>query len=153
MRRATILFRGQLQGCIIAAEDGAKGFDGKLVIGALGEAGDGDAAYDAGALNRERKRSAVGSVIGHGKALRFIDGFVLDFLDEPEGVGTAVESRDHIALAAHPLGVIGRGALKGRIEKRLTEAADIDDYGETALYGQRSEERAELPGSLDIEAR
>ena len=40
---------------MVAAEFDAEAFDGEVVIFALGEAGDGDAADDASAFNMDRK--------------------------------------------------------------------------------------------------
>jgi hypothetical protein len=44
-----------LQGRVIFVEEFAEDFYYEFVVGALGEAGDGDTADDAGALNSERE--------------------------------------------------------------------------------------------------
>jgi hypothetical protein len=59
VREAGVLLMSQLQFRVIAAENGAQRLDYKLMIGALGEPGDGYAAHDARAFYGERKRSAM----------------------------------------------------------------------------------------------
>ncbi len=51
---------------MVAAEFDAEGFDDEVVVFALGEAGDGDAADDAGSGDVDGEAAAVGGVVGVG---------------------------------------------------------------------------------------
>jgi len=132
-RRADRLFRRKLEVFVVAAEDSAECFDDQFVILTHGKAGDGDAADDAGVDDAKREGTAVGSVVGERKALALVDGFAFQFFVQRSGVGTVVEAGDDVSFAAHPFGIVGRGAIHGGVEERVTEAADIDDDGQIAL--------------------
>jgi len=75
--RGDSLLCSQLQFRVVAAERDAQCFDHKFVIGALGQTGDGYAAYHARARYSERKRAAVGSVVGERKAVFVVQRIVL----------------------------------------------------------------------------
>lgn len=58
---------------VILADFEADGFDDELMIGALGKAGDGDAADDARSRNANGEAAAVGGVVDGGQALFFFE--------------------------------------------------------------------------------
>ena len=64
-----------------------------------------------------------------------------------------MEARHHVALAAHPLGIVGSGAVERRIKQRLPETPHVNDQGEAALYGHGANARAEIPCNLRIQSR
>ena len=64
-----------------------------------------------------------------------------------------MEARDHVALAAHPLGIVGSGAVERGIEQRLPEAAHIDHQRQAAFERHRIDPRAQVPRHLRIQAR
>ena len=64
------------EGVVVAAEFDAEGFDDEIVVFALGEAGDGDAADDAGSGDVDGEAAAVGGVVGVGKVVAVGEGAV-----------------------------------------------------------------------------
>jgi hypothetical protein len=141
---------------VVAAEFEAEGFDGEVVVFALGEAGDGDAADDSGAVDVEGEAAAVGGVVGVGEAVAFGEGAVVLLEREADGVGAAVEAGDYVRFALYPAGAVGGGSGEGGVEEglvRLAEAADVDHDGLVAGDGQLAEREAEAPGGVVVEAR
>jgi len=130
--------RGEAEGVVVAPEFEAEGFDDQVVVVALGETGDGEAADDSGAVDVEGEAAAVGGVVGVGEAVAFGEGAVVVREGEADGVGAAMEAGDDVRFALHPAGVVRRGAGEGGVEERLVglaEAADVDDDGVFARYG------------------
>ena len=76
---------------------------------------------------RSRRRAGPGSA-------PCVSPLIFSFM--PDGVRTAIEARDDVALAAHPFDVVGRCAVHGGIKERLAESADVDHHGELALVGR-----------------
>lgn len=93
----------------------------------------------------------MAGVIGDGQAPSFKQGGLALFQVEADSEGTAMETENDIAFAAHPLGVVGCSSRKCRIEERLGGAADIDDKGVGALDGERAEAGAETPRRFFVE--
>jgi hypothetical protein len=132
----------------------AEGFDDEVVVFALWEAGDGDAADDAGAGDVDREAAAVGGVVGVGEVVAFAEGAVALLERQTDGIRAAMEASDDVGFALHPARVVGRGASERGVEEwlvRLAEAADIDDEGLTAGDGQLAEALAETPGGVVVE--
>lgn len=144
-------WRGQAELLIIFVEFEADGLDGEFVIVALGQAGDGDAADDACALDANGEAAAVGGVVDGGEPLFFFERGVRAGELATDGVRAAVEARYDVDFAADPLGLIGDCAGKRAVEELLAEAADIDGETATALDGERAEARAEVPGGGFVE--
>ncbi len=118
---------------------GAEGFDDELVVGALGEAGDGDGADDSGVGEGDGEGAAVGGVVGVGEGVFGFEGDALFGEVEAGGVGAAVEAGDDVRFAVDPAGVVGRGSGQGGEEELLVgvaEAADVDDDGGFAVEGE-----------------
>ena len=98
---------GEAQGVVIFFEGEAEGFDDEVVIFALGEAGDGDCADDAGAGDVDGEAAAVGGVVGVGEVVAVAEGAVGLLEHEADGVGWAVEAGDDVGFALDPAGVVG----------------------------------------------
>ena len=105
-----LLEGGETEGCVVVVEGDAEGFDGEVVVFALGEAGDGDSAYDACSGDGDRDAAAVGGVVGVGEAVLLVEGGAVVLELEAERVGAAVEAGDHVGFALDPACVVGRGA-------------------------------------------
>ena len=58
---------GEAEGVVVATEFDAEGFDDEVVVLALGKAGDGDAADDAGSDDVDGEAAAVGGVVSVGE--------------------------------------------------------------------------------------
>jgi len=139
---------------VVAAEFDAEAFDGEVVVFALGKAGDGDAADDAGAGDVDGKAAAVGGVVGVGESVFFAEGGAALLEVEADLVRAAVEAGDYVGFALDPAGVVGCGAGESGVEEglvRIAEAADVDDDGELAGEGQLAEGEAEAPGGVVVE--
>ena len=136
---------GRRNAAIVAAQHRAQRLDHQVVIVALRQAGDGDAADDARAFHDQRERAAVGRIIGDGKPIAFEQRGAFRFLGHADGVRAAMEARDHVALAAHPFDVIGRGAFERGIKQRLPETAHVDHQRQSAFqrHGRRREPRSQ----------
>jgi hypothetical protein len=83
---------------VIFFEFEAEGFDDEVVVFSLGQAGDGDAAYDARAGDVDRKTAAVCGVVGVGEVVAVAEGAVSLLEREADGVGAAVEAGDDVGL-------------------------------------------------------
>jgi hypothetical protein len=146
---------GEAQGDVILFQFEAESFDDEVVIFALGQAGDRDAADDAGAGDVDREAAAVSGVVGVGQVVAFAEGAVGLLEPEADGVGAAVEAGDYIRFALNPAGIVWSGASEGGVEEWLVwlaEAADIDDEGLVAGERQFAEALAETPGGVVVEA-
>jgi len=141
---------GQAQSGVVLAELRAEGFDDKLVVGALIEAGDRHGRDEASVLHADGKAAAVVGVVGGGKAAGF-EGRLLVLQMEANGVRTAVKAEDDVGLAADPFRVVGSGAGERGVEERLRRTAKVDDDGMTALQGERAETVADLPRGVFVE--
>jgi len=133
----------------------AEGFDDEVVVFALSEAGDGDAADDAGSGDVDGETAAVGGVVGVGKVVAVVEGAVGLLECEADGVGAAMEAGDDVAFALNPTRVVGCCAGEGGIEEGLVgiaKAADIDDDGVLAGDGQVAKAETETPGGVVVEA-
>jgi len=133
----------------------AEGFDDEVVVFALSEAGDGDAADDAGSGDVDGETAAVGGVVGVGKVVAVVEGAVGLLECEADGVGAAMEAGDDVAFALNPTRVVGCCAGEGGIEEGLVgiaKAADIDDDGVLAGDGQVAKAETETPGGVIVEA-
>jgi hypothetical protein len=64
----------EFEGGVVEIELEAEGLDDQLVVEALGQAGDGDAAEDAGAGDDEWEGAAVDGLVGLGEGVLFGDG-------------------------------------------------------------------------------
>jgi hypothetical protein len=129
-------------------------FDDEVVVFALRQAGDGDAADDAGSGDFDGEAAAVGGVVGVGQGVSFGEGQAGLLKCEADGVGAAVEAGDDVGFALDPAGVVGRGAGHGGVEEwlvGLAEAADVDDDGVAAGDGEFAEGEAETPCGFGIE--
>ena len=139
---------------MVAAEFDAECFDDEVVIFALGEAGDGDRADDAGSGDVDGEAAAVDGVVVFGEAVPFGEGGVVLLEIEAQLVGAAVEAGDDVGFALDPADVVGRGAGECGVEERqrgLAEAADVDDDGLFAGDGKFAEGEAETPGGVGVE--
>jgi hypothetical protein len=139
---------------VVAAKLAADGFDNEIVVLALGEAGDGDGADDAGSGDLDREAAAVGGVVGVGQGVPGVEGQSCLLQRKADGVGAAIKAGDDVVLALHPAGVVGRSAGHGGVEERLVrlaEAADVDDDGVVAGDGKLAQRKAEAPGGFGIE--
>jgi hypothetical protein len=134
---------GEAQGVVIFFEFEAEGFDDEVVVVALGQAGDGDRADDAGAGDVDGEAAAVGGVVGVGETVAFAEGAVVLLEREADGVRAAMEAGYDVDLALDPAGVVRRSSERGVEERlmRLAEAADVDDDGLLAGDGQFAEAR------------
>ena len=144
----------ELEGGVVAVELEAEGFDDELVVDALGEAGDGDAAEDSGAGDGEGEGAAVGGVVGFGKGVLFGEGGAAFGEGEADGVRAAVEAGDDVRFALDPAAVVRGGAGEGGVEELLggvAEAADVDDEAVVAFHGEAAEGVAERPGGVGVE--
>jgi hypothetical protein len=142
------------EGVVVATEFDAEAFDSKVVIGALGQAGDGNAAYDAGAGDVDGEATTVGGVIGVGQGVFFAEGGAALLELKADLIGAAVEAGDDIRFALDPAGVIRCRARESGVEEglvRIAEAADIDDDRELAREGKLAEGEAEAPGGIVVE--
>jgi len=88
--------RGEAEGVVVAPEFEAEGFDDQVVVVALGQAGDGDAADDSGCVDVDGEAAAVRGVVGVGQAVAFAEGAVALREREADGVGAAVEAGDDV---------------------------------------------------------
>ena len=150
----TALDAAELEGGVVEVQLEAEGFDDELVVGALGQAGDGDAAEDAGAGDGEREGAAMGGVVGLGEGVLFGEGGAAFGEGEADGVGAAVEAGDDVRFALDPAAVVRGGAGEGGVEELLergAEAADVDDEAVVALDGEAAEGVAERPGGVGVE--
>ena len=144
----------EAEGLVVAVEGDAEGFDDEVVVFALGEAGDGDAADDSGAGDGDGEGAAVGGVVGGRERVFFGEGGLVEQEVKAESVGTAMEAGDDVDLALDPAGVVGRGAGEGGVEKLLVglaEAANVDDDGVIAIGGELAKGEAEGPGGIVVE--
>jgi hypothetical protein len=145
---------GEAQCVVIFFEFEAEGFDDEVVVVALGQAGDGDRADDAGAGDVDGEAAAMGGVVGVGETVAFAEGAVVLLEREADGVRAAMEAGDDVDLALDPAGVVRRSSERG-VEERLVglaEAADVDDDGLLAGESELAEAEAEPPGSVVVEA-
>src|ERR1700737_2463768 len=150
----TLLGGGEAQGQQVAVQVHAQGFYDEVVVFALGQAGDGDAADDSSSGDVDGEAAAVGGVVGLGQAVFFGDGRSVVLQVQAYRVGAAMEAGDDVRLALHPAGVVGRGAGERGVEERLVrlaEAADVDHDGVAAGDGQLAEGEAQAPGDVVIE--
>ena len=139
---------------MVAAEFDAEAFDGEVVVVALGQAGDGDAADDAGADDVDGEGAAVGGVVGVGEGVFFCEGGAALLKMQADLVGAAVEAGDDVGFALDPPGVVGRAAGECGVEEwlgRIAEAADIDDDSEFAGESELAEGEAEAPCGVVVE--
>jgi hypothetical protein len=139
---------------VVAAERDAEGFDYQVVVLALGEAGDGDGADDAGGGDLEREAAPVGGIVGVGQGVFLGEGGVGVFEMEADGVGAAVEAGDGVGFSLDPAGVVGGGTGEGGVEEGLVglaEAADVDGDGVFTGNGEFAEDEAEAPGGVSVE--
>ena len=139
---------------MVAAEFDAEALDGEVVVVALGEAGDGDAADDAGTGDVNGKAAAVCGVVGVGESVFLGEGCAALLEAEAYLIGAAVETGDYVRFALDPAGVVGRGAGQGGVEEglvRIAEVADVDDDGELAGERELTEGEAETPGGVVVE--
>ncbi len=145
---------GQAQGVVVLLEDAAEGFDDEVVVVALGQAGDGDRADDAGAGDVDGEAAAVGCVVGVGEVVAVAEAALILFEGQADGVGAAVEAGDDVGFAQDPAGVVRSASERGVEERlvRLAEAADVDDDGLLAGDGKLADAEAETPGSVVVEA-
>ena len=58
----------ETQGFVVATGDETECFDDKVVVFALGQAGDGDRAHNSGACDVEGEAAAVGGVVFDGRS-------------------------------------------------------------------------------------
>ena len=133
----------------------AEGFDDEVVVFALSEAGDGDAADDAGSGDVDGETAAVGGVVGVGKVVAVVEGAVGLLKCETDGVRAAMKAGDDVAFALDPAGIVGCRAGERGIEEGLVgiaKAADIDDDGVLAGDGQVAKAETETPGGVIVEA-
>ncbi len=132
----------------------AEGFDDEVVVFALGQAGDGDAADDACSGDVDGEAAAVGGVFGVRQRVFFGDRCVVVLEVEAQLIGAAVEAGDHVRFALDPAGVVGRGAWEGGVEERMVrmaETADVDDDGVATGEGEFAEGGAEAPCGFGVE--
>jgi hypothetical protein len=133
----------------------AEGFDDEVVVFALSEAGDGDAADNAASGDVDGEAAAVGGVVGVGKVVALVEGAVGLLEREADGVGASMEAGDDIAFALDPAGIVGCCSGECGVEEGLVgiaKAADVDDDGVLASGGQIAEAETEAPGSVVVEA-
>ena len=141
---------------MVAAKVAAEGFDDEVVVFALREAGDGDAADDACSGDVKGKAAAVGSVVSVGKTVFFGEGRFGLLEISADLVGAAMEASDDVGFSLDPAGVVWGSVGKGGVEEGLVglaEAADIDDDGVVSSYRHIAEGEAEVPGDVVIEVR
>jgi len=74
----------------------AERFDDEVVVFALRQAGDSDAADDAGAGDMDGEAATVSGVVGVGEVVAFAEGAVGLLECEADGVGAAMEAGDDI---------------------------------------------------------
>ena len=85
----------------------AEGFDDEVMVFALGQAGDGDAADNAGAGDVDGEAASVGGVVGFGEVVAFAEGAVALLEREADGVGAAVKAGDDVRFALNPARLSG----------------------------------------------
>jgi hypothetical protein len=142
----------EAEGVVVAADDGAEGFYGEFVIGALGKAGDGDCSDDAGAGDTQGEAAAVAGVFADWQAVALVKAGFFFFELEADGVGTAMEAEGHVAFSANPFDVVRSGAGQRGVEERLPDAAHVNDDLEAARCSEFAEMGAEGPRCLFVEA-
>jgi hypothetical protein len=117
----------------------------------LGQSGHGDAADDSGSLQSDGERASVRGMVGKIEAVFLKQVGVLLLEAEADGVGAAIEAGHGVALAPHPLNIIGGGSGQGRVEERLTEPANINNDGKRLGERDVAQARAEQPGNGGVE--
>ena len=119
------------------------------MIGALRESRDGSASDDARTLHANRKRPAVRGKVCHWQSvfLKKAGAHV-----QANSVRAPMKSRHQIALATYPLGIVRCAAGKGRVEKRMPEAADVDREHKLSRYSQFAQSRSHAPSRIFIES-
>ena len=141
------------EGAVVEAEFAAESFDDEVVVFALGEAGDGDAADDACSGDVEGEAAAVGGVFGVGQRVFFDERGAVVFEVEAYLIGAAVEAGHGVRFAFDPAGVVGRSSCERGVEERLmrvAEVADVDDEGVAAGDGEFAEGGAEAPCGFGV---
>jgi hypothetical protein len=139
---------------MVMAEFAAEGFDDQVMVFALRQAGDGDAADGACSCDFEGKAAAVRGIFGVGQRVFFGERGVVVFEEEAELIRAAVETGHNVGFAFDPAGVVGRGAGERGIEERLVgmaEAANVDDDGVAAGDSEFAEGGAQSPRGLCVE--
>jgi SlyX protein len=96
------------------------------VVFGLAQAGDGDGADDAGALERDREGAAVRRVVFGIEVLDVFKHHAAVLVVGADVERAAAEARHHIVLAADPFGLVGRRALHGVVEQHLAVDGDVD---------------------------
>ena len=132
----------------------AEGFDGEVVVFALGEAGDGDCSDDSCVGDDDGEAAAVGGVVGFGEVVAGFEGEVVLLEVEAERVGAAVEAGDDGDLAGDPALIVGRGAGEGGVEELLVRRAEAADVGDDLLIageGELAEGETDAPGGVVVE--
>ena len=62
-----------------------------------------------------------------------------------------MKSRHQIALATYPLGIVRCAPGQGRVEERMSEAADVDREHKLSRYSQFAQARSQAPSRIFIE--
>jgi hypothetical protein len=135
-----------------AAQLSAKSFDGQLMIGALRQAGNSHGTDAPRTYDAQGKTAAVAGIIRQREPVAIKQVRLFLFQLSSYGIGTAMEARHHITLAANPFDVIGGCAGQCGVKQRLTEAPDVDDKAVVASDGQSTNAAAQFPGCFLVEA-
>src|SRR5580704_3541520 len=122
-------FKGAAQFC-------AQSFYRQLMIVALRQTRDGDGTNDTGTKYAQRKAAPVAGVVCNREPVAFEEiGFLVLHLP-PDGIGTTMKTSDHIAFAAHPLDIVGRGPRQRRVKEGLSKTPDVDHQAQLARKRQ-----------------
>ena len=139
---------------MVVVEFTAEGFDHQVVVFALGQPGDGDAADDAGSGDVDGEAAAMSGVVGVGQPVSLAQGSVVELEIDADLIGAAMETGDHVRFALDPTGIVRGGAGQGGVEERLVrlaEAANVDNDGVAAGNGEFAQGTAKTPGGFGIE--
>src|SRR5258708_19148565 len=111
-----LLGRRQAQGGGVFVELEAEGFDDEVVVFALGEAGDGNGADDAGGGDVDGEAAAVSGIVSVGQRVAFGKLPALLFEKKAAGVGGAVAASHDRRFVLDPAGVVWSFCQRG-VEK------------------------------------
>ncbi|CAM2155776.1 hypothetical protein PT2222_340073 [Paraburkholderia tropica] len=137
---------------VVGAELRAQRLDDEFVVLALRQPRDGHRADHADAVDSDRKRAAVRRVFGKRQTVFLGERRARLLHAQADRVRAAAEVIDDARLAAHPVGVVGRGAGERAEEQRVAEGAHVNGDGMRARHGQLAQMSAELPGAIGVEA-
>src|SRR5207237_4228215 len=139
---------------VVAPGDPAQRLDDQVVIFALRQAGDGDAANYSGIHYVQREAAAVRSIILFGQIITSAEAQAA-LLEQPADViRTFVKPRDNVDLARDPALIVRRGSGERGVEEllvRRSEPAHVDYQRSLALKRHLPQCGSDQPGGIGRE--